>query len=166
MFCICGTVEHCVKKMVLRWSPETFSVQSLPFPSLLPQSVCIPRKLSLDVSFPTVKAWRTSAKHNRYFKGFVELHREAIDSKENHTIIWWSLIGVLKFHGKHLCNKDNNVSCQEMCLWMLLLRVLYYCSFPQDNLKISWFIFHRSILHLKYLLNLCRLVKVILSECF
>ena len=121
-------------------------------------------------ALPRVKAWRTSTKQNDTLKVlltalFLSAYRETMYSKKNLVIIWWSLIEVLKFHGKHLCNKDNNVLCQETCLCELVC-VLYYCSFPRDNLKISWTLFHRCILHLKYLFNLCRLGKVSLFVCF
>lgn len=156
------------KEKVLGWSGRPFLCGSSPRVCAHPgSSAC---RCLLWNALPRVKVWTTSTKQNGYFKDFVDSFFsswciEKLCSERKIIWLFGSLRKVLIFYGKHLCDKDNSVLCQEMCLCVLVCG-LYYCSFLQDNLKISWSLFHRCILHLKYLFNLCRLGKVSLCECF
>lgn len=116
------------KEKVLGGSCETFSRQSFPFLSL-PLGTSASRCLLWD-ALPTVKAWESLPSKVDSLKVsltalFLSVYRGTVYSKKNHEITWWSLIEVLKFHEKHLCNRDNNVLCQEICLcvcmWFVFL---------------------------------------------
>lgn len=53
----------------------------------------LPVDVSCEMFHVEVKAWRTFAKQNGYFKGFVDsfflsVYRETINSKKNNMIIW------------------------------------------------------------------------------